>query len=182
MHSHQKTIPQKPTKQATRHTGRCAQTTHTSQRNAFTAYLPSLHLSNHTHCKSYHTPTQHPSPSTITSPSAPLHYTTSPYNNHPHIPTYNNIHTKPNTPHAPQNNQPKPSNDSHRNTLCTLTSTNQPQRFSTTHCYNMHHTPFTLHTPSHPHQHTQPLNTTHINVMSVISATEYVNLLNYLLP
>ena len=48
MHSHQKTIPQKPTKQATRHTGRCAQTTHTSQRNAFTAYLPSLHLSNHT--------------------------------------------------------------------------------------------------------------------------------------
>ena len=38
----------KTTKQATMHTGRRAQTTHTSQRDAFTAYLPSLHLSNHT--------------------------------------------------------------------------------------------------------------------------------------
>ena len=41
----QKTLPQKAMKQATMHTGRHAQTTHTSQRDAFTAYLPSLHLS-----------------------------------------------------------------------------------------------------------------------------------------
>ena len=67
MHFHQKTIPQKPTKQATMHTGRYAQTTHTSQRNAFTAYLPSLHLSNYTHHTLYHPHTQHPSPSTIIS-------------------------------------------------------------------------------------------------------------------
>ena len=38
----QKTLPQKAMKQATMHTGRHAQTTHTSQRDAFTAYLPSL--------------------------------------------------------------------------------------------------------------------------------------------
>ena len=42
MHFQQKTLPQKPTKQATMHTGRHAQTTHTSQRDAFTTYLPSL--------------------------------------------------------------------------------------------------------------------------------------------
>ena len=48
MHFQQKTLPQKPTKQATMHTRRHAQPTHTSQRDAFTTYLPSLHLSNHT--------------------------------------------------------------------------------------------------------------------------------------
>ena len=56
MHFQQKTLPQKPTKQATMHTRRHAQPTHTSQRDAFTTYLPSLHLSNHTHHKPYHTP------------------------------------------------------------------------------------------------------------------------------
>ena len=68
MHFQQKTLPQKSTKQATMHTGRHAQTTHTSQRDAFTTYLPSLHLSNHTHHKPYHTVahthTQHPSTNT----------------------------------------------------------------------------------------------------------------------
>ena len=69
MHFQQKTLPQKPTKQATMRTRRHAQPTHTSQCNAFTTYLPSLHLSNHTHHKPYHTPIrntlQHTSPSTI---------------------------------------------------------------------------------------------------------------------
>ena len=69
MHFQQKTLPQKPRKQVTMHTGRRAQATHTSQRDAFTAYLPSLHLSNHTHHKPYHTPihntVQHTPPSTI---------------------------------------------------------------------------------------------------------------------
>ena len=50
-------------------TRRHAQTTHISQCDAFTAYLPSLHLSNHTHHKPYHTPLyntlQHTLPSTI---------------------------------------------------------------------------------------------------------------------
>ena len=40
MHFHQKIIPQKPMKQATMHTGRPAQTTHTSQADAFIVYLP----------------------------------------------------------------------------------------------------------------------------------------------
>ena len=35
-----------------------------------------------------------------------------------------------------------------------LTTTNQPHQFSTTHYYNMHHTP---HTPSHTHQHAYTL-------------------------
>ena len=48
MHFYGKTLPQKPTKQATMHTRRHAQTTHISQHDAFTTYLPSLHLSNHT--------------------------------------------------------------------------------------------------------------------------------------
>ena len=69
MHYQQKTLPQKPTKQATMHTGNRTQTTHTSQRDAFTAYLPSPLLSNHTHHKPYHTPIhntlQHTPPSTI---------------------------------------------------------------------------------------------------------------------
>ena len=50
MHSHRKTLPQRPKKQATAttHTSRRAQTSDTSQGNVFMEYLPSLHLSNHT--------------------------------------------------------------------------------------------------------------------------------------
>ena len=99
MHFHQKTIPQKPTKQATMHTGRHAQTTHTSQRNAFTAYLPSLHLSNYTHHTLYHPHTQHPSPSTIISILIHTfqHIAIQQPPSHPHPQQYS--HTTQNAPH-----------------------------------------------------------------------------------
>ena len=99
MHFTKKTIPQKPTKQATMHTGRHAQTTHTSQRNAFTAYLPSLHLSNYTHHTLYHPHTQHPSPSTIISILIHTchHIAIQQPPSHPHPQQYS--HTTQNAPH-----------------------------------------------------------------------------------
>ena len=42
MHSHQQTLSQKPMKQATMHIAMHAQTTHTSQRNAFTARVATI--------------------------------------------------------------------------------------------------------------------------------------------
>ena len=91
MHFQQKTLPQKPMKQATMHTGRRAQTTHTSQRDVFTAYLPSLHLSNHnhTHHKPYHTPTHTQHPSTHTTIYNHHHPQPLYHNNHPHIHIHN---------------------------------------------------------------------------------------------
>ena len=191
MHFHQKTIPQKPMKQATMHTGRHAQTTHTSQRNAFTAYLPSLHLSNYTHHTLYHPHTQHPSPSTIISILIHTcqHIAIQQPPSHPHPQQYS--HTTQNAPHNTT------SLNLHSNMILlprkhtpltnpTLTSTNQAtltntQPHNTTHInYHATHiqklpTPYRHHTkhthivlpfrPSQQHcsHHNIPTHNTHIN-------------------
>ena len=173
MHFHQKTIPKKPTKPATMHTGRHAQTTHTSQRNAFTAYLPSLHLSNYTHHTLYHPHTQHPSPSTIISILIHTcqHIAIQQPPSHPHPQQYS--HTTQNAPHNTT------SLNLHSNIILfsrihtpltnpTLTSTNQATLTNThNHTYNPHQLPCythskvtnTLTTPYQTHLHCPPLQT-----------------------
>ena len=78
-------------------TRRHAQTTHISQCDAFTAYLLSLHLSNHSHHKPYHTPLhnilQHTPPSTILTTT---HHPTTTLTSSS---TTNTYFTKHNTPH-----------------------------------------------------------------------------------
>ena len=134
MHFHQKTLPRKPMKQATVHTGGHAQTTHTSQRNAFTAYSYHPYIFPTTPTKFVphpHTQLLNQSRTTIHNhaPSATtpcLHSTTS-------LSTNITYFTKRNTPHY---NQPKPSRQhySQENALYTtnptFTSTNQSEQFS----------------------------------------------------
>ena len=110
MHLHH---PQKPMKQATIHIAMHAQTTHTSQRNAFTAWLPSLHLSNHTHHNPYHTLYSTAQPIIPSTHTTINHDTSSPSNNHPYFLIHNHFNT-----YTPKHNTPRTTTNLnlHRNT------------------------------------------------------------------
>ena len=98
-----RTLPQKPMEQTTVHSGGMHKLlTHTSQHDAFTAYLPSLHLSNHTHHKIIAHPhthmhtqrtLQHTLPSKHHHPQLWHHI-----NNHPHILIHNDYNSAPYIP------------------------------------------------------------------------------------
>ena len=145
-------------KQATMHTGRRAQTTHTSQRDAFTACLPSLHLSNHTHHKPYHTPIQntlqHTPPSTIITILNRDTTTTLTFAS-----TMITYFTKHNTPRYSQPKSPQ-QHYSHQNPLCSINPTHKhkPTRVISTTC----NTPnvYQRNKPSHQHEQHTTFNST----------------------
>ena len=157
MHYQRKTLPQKPTKQAT-------------MRDAFTAYLPSLHLSNHTHHKPYHTPIyntlQHTPPSTIIT-ILNRDTTTTTLTSTSTMITYFTKHN------APRYSQPKSPQQHyyHQNPLCSINPTHKhkPNRVISTTRYTPNE--YQRNKPSHQHEQYTTFNSTTPNLYQTLAPT-----------